>query len=736
MRELALAFRALRLTPATSLAVILSLSFGLGASTAVFSIIDSVVMRMLPVRESERLVVMSKGPATTRQMFSYATWEAVRDLRSDFEGAIAWSDLGQVEFVHDDEVELVDGQFVSGDFFATLGVPASVGRTLTPLDDTPGAGPDGVVAIISHRLWQRRFGSSNDVVGRRVMLERTPVTIVGVAPRTFLGLEIGRAFDVLLPIHAMPLILTGQGPSLDRDMEWLRIMLRLNRAQSVESATARLRAAQNAIRAAAMPRKPYESFLVEPFVLEPAATGLSSLRNQFRPTLLILFAIVLVVLLVACSNIANLMFTRGVGRMRDTSVRLSLGATRWQLMKPLLLESIVLGVCSGCIALLFALWASRWLVAGISNTETPVVLNLSLDWTVLAFTSITLLVTLCLFGAIPALWATRVDPVAVLRDQFAVKAVSRRYFSDFIVVAQVAMSVVLIVAALLFVQTFQRLTQVELGFEAERVLVMTVNAGRANIVANARHLFYQQLVDAVSAVPGVQAAGGSFDTPFEGWTGGVFAKSPGSGHLEPQHIELNVISPGWLTTYGVQLRGGRDIVASDSMQTLPIALVNESFVREHLRNPSPIGTVVQIFADQKGTVLIGSRTVVGIINNTVHRAIRDAAPATVYLPLAQMERIHPLLAFYIGARANASPTLVMSGVRSSLTSIDPNLRVSFRHLTDDVRANLTHERLLATLATFSGGICSSASWRRRVRTSRELCCRASSRVRDQNGVWK
>ena len=201
----------------------------------------------------------------------------------------------------------------------------------------------------------------------------------------------------------------------------------------------------------------------------------------------------------------------------------------------------------------------------------------------------------------------------------------------------------------------------------------------------------------------VQAAGGSLDTPFEGWTGGVFAKSPGSGHLEPQHIELNVISPGWLNTYGVQLRGGRDIVASDSMQTLPIALVNESFVREHLRSPAPIGAVVQIFADQKGTVPIGSRTVVGIVNNTVHRAIRDAAPPTVYLALAQTERIHPLLAFYIGARANASPTLVTSGVRSSLTSIDPNLRVSFRHLTDDVRANLTHERLLATLATFLGG---------------------------------
>ena len=328
VHDIGLAFRSLRSTPVVTAVALLSLALGIGANTAIFSLVDALVLRTLPVPHPEQLVALSNGETPPEHNdFSFAAFDQIRRHAGPFTGGLAFSHCcGQVMLGAGREQWAVDRFFVSGDFFTTLGLTAAAGRVLTPADDVVGGGAGGPKVVISHRLWRERFGGGADAIGTPVVIERVPATIVGVTPADFHGMEIGRGFDVILPEQTEPLILAGT--PFDDTISWLSVMLRLEPGVSVDAAAASLRAAQPQIRAASLPRSFQSEFLKAPFTLTPAGAGTSALRQRFERPLTVLLLVVVLVLLVACANVANVQLARGAARAHELSVRLALGVSR------------------------------------------------------------------------------------------------------------------------------------------------------------------------------------------------------------------------------------------------------------------------------------------------------------------------------------------------------------------------------------------------------------------------
>ena len=729
MQDLRVAVRVLRAAPIVTGIAILSLALGIGANTAIFSLVNSLLLRTLPVPEPERLVIMTTDASAGRRItdaWNYGLWEEIRRRAPQMFGdAIAWSETGTPRRLSlstaGGEPQPVDGAYVSGDFFTTLGVPALLGRTFTSADDVRGGGPDGPVAVISHGMWQRRFGGDANVIGTSIVIERIPFTIIGVTPPEFFGAEVGRTFDVALPLNANQLI-RGKDSDIDRGSVWLHIMVRLKPGQSAEAATSLLRSVQPQIREALVPATlPPEAqdpalrqladqvFLKNPFTLVPASMGTSQLRRRYERPLLATLVIVGLVLLIACGNIANLLLARATARRHELSVRLALGATRWRLVRLLLVEALVLAGVGALAGLVFARWAGPMLVAQLSTSVTRVTLDLSLDWRVLAFTVAVTGATAVLFGIAPAFRARRIAPIDALKEQGrGALGDGRTGLSGSLVVAQVALSMVLIVAAGLLVGTFARLATLPLGFNSDRVLIVNVDVSRAPIDPANRIPFFHQLVAAVAAVPGVARAGGSMATPVGGSSLLGFIDLPGAPPAQPEPgpvpfwnsrmTMLNVITPGWLATYGTAVVAGRDIDERDVQGALPIALVNDAYVHKFLPGRNPIGETIRFLEDTAPP-----KTIVGVVSDAVYVSVRDGVRPTVYTPLAQREAAGPTANVNISVRPTAgSPALLAPRVAAALTGVDRNLTFTFRSLQDRVDASLTQERLVALVTGFFG----------------------------------
>ncbi len=714
MQDLRVAVRVLRAAPIVTGIAILSLALGIGANTAIFSLVNSLLFRTLPVAEPERLAILTTEAARTQvstTAWTYALWEETRRRAPQmFDGAVAWSDERLNLSTAGGEVQAVDGVYVSGDFFSTLGVPALIGRTFTARDDVRGAGPDGHVAVISYAMWQRRFGGDANVIGTSLVVERTPFTIVGVTPPAFFGVEVGRSFDVAVPINAQAVI-RGKDSAIDRGAVWLWIMVRLKPRQSAEAATNLLRSVEAQIRTATnlTPEvMPPRSQLAFPFALVPAALGTSRLRLRYEQPLLVTLGIVGLVLLIACGNIANLLLARAAARRHELSVRLALGATRWRLVRLLLVEALVLAGIGALAGLVFAKWASPLLVSQLSTSVTRVALDLSLDWCVLAFTIAVTFATAVLFGTAPAFTATRVVPIDALKEQGrGATGDARSGLASGLVVAQVALSMVLVVAAGLLVGTFERLSTFPLGFDSNRVLTVRVDATRAPINPSDRIPFYHQLVSVVAAVPGVERASGSLAPPVgDGFNLGILDPT-GARPPEPEPgpvpfwnsrmTLLNQITPGWFATYGTTIRDGRDIDGRDTRGALPVALVNEAYVRKFLPNRNPLGETVTF-------VETPPRTIVGVVRDTVYISVRDGVRPAVYVPLAQPDDGRGSTAnFNISVRSSDGlPAALVPRVAAALTGVDRDLALTFRTLQDRIDGSLTRERLVALLAGFFG----------------------------------
>src|SRR5262245_28424792 len=512
--DVRIAIRQLAAAPIVTAVAVLSLALGIGANTAIFSLVNSLILRSLPVKEPQRLALVTDDAAIGNDSWTYPIWLELRS-RGLFENAFAW-DGQQFDLADGGVKELAEGLWTTAGLFDTLGVTPMLGRGFTDADDARGGGPDGPVAVISYAFWQRRFGGAANAIGQRLTVERVPFTIVGVLPPDFFGPDVGRRIDLAIPVGTEPLIRGAESRLDERASWWLAVMVRLKPDQSIDSGTAALRAAPPAIRKTTLPsgwsqKDLDEAYLKDRFQLVPAAAGASRLRSRYQRPLLTIMIVVAFVLLIACANVANLQLARATARRHEWSVRLALGASRWRLVRLMLSESFVLSIAGAGLGFLIARWASRLLLRQLSTQSDTVFLDLSIDWRVLAFTTVVSVATALLFGGVPAHRAAGVAPMEAIKEQGRGTAETGRLStSSALVVVQVALSLLLVVAAALFLRTFRNLTHLDLGFDPDRVLVVTIDAQRAPIPSAQRIAVFERAREAVAAVPGVQSAALSY----------------------------------------------------------------------------------------------------------------------------------------------------------------------------------------------------------------------------------
>ena len=626
-------------------------------------------------------------------------WEQVRGSAGSFDGAFAVSST-RFNLALRGESEFVDGLWASGTMFEVLGVRAMLGRTFGPEDDRPGGGPDGPVAVISDGFWHRRFGGAADVIGRSITVERVPFTIVGVAPPGFFGVDVGRTFDVAIPIGTVTR-LSGARALQRRSSWWLRIMFRLKPGQTVEGATAMLRARQPAMRAATMPDDWHadeeKNYLREPFLVEPAPNGDSSLRERYSRPLTTIMVVVGLVLLVTCANLANLLLARGSARRHELSLRVALGASRLRIARQLLTESLLLSSAGALLGLLVARLGSRALATQLTSEAETVFLDLALDWRVLGFTAAAAVGTALLFGTAPAVHATRVQPNEALKTQGrGAGAGGSSRLGHALIVLQVALSLVLLVAAGLFLRTFASLARLHLGFDSQPMLVASIEVPEARIEPADREALFRGVIDAALAVPGVSSAALSTVTPVSRrrWNNRIELPDGPPLPVADRLTSFNMVSPGWFRTYGMRLIAGRDFASTDTPGALPVAIVNEAFARRFTGGRSPIGTRVHGPHDV-------TRVIVGYVNDAVYDSLREPVPPTLYMLYSQERQLGASTSLSVRAVAG-SPARLAKPLAAALAPLHADLRITFTPLADRVHTALTQERLVAALSGFFG----------------------------------
>jgi len=712
MQELRLAIRSLRATPIVSLVAALSLALGIGATTAIFSLINGLLLRALPVKEPQRLALIQAfdAGALANDTWTYPIWDQIRHRPDLFASAAAWSNA-RFNLSSSGETDYVDGVWTNGRYFDTFGVPALVGRTFTDADDQRGGGPDGAVAVISYAYWQRRYGGAADVVGEKIAIDRVPFTIIGVTPPEFFGAEVGRAFDVAVPLGCEPL-LRGTETNLDRRSSWwLTMIVKLRPGQPLDAATAALRAVQPQIREATLPTdwRPNEltQYLKEPFTLIEGATGNSFMRRRYERPLWTLMVVVSLVLLVACANIANLLLARATARRHELSVRVALGASRSRLMRELFAESLVLSAGGAAGGLLVAQWGSRLLVRQLSTATNTVFLDLSIDGHILAFTISATVATALLFGTAPAFRAAGAAPIDALKEQGrGAGGDSRGRVASALVVAQVALSVVLVVAAGLFMRSFTSLANVHLGFDRDKVLVVNIGAQRASIAPTARIPVFERVAAAARTLPGVGEAAASVVTPVSNSTWNNRVRVSGAVELPDRQRQslFNYVTPGFFATYGTPLEAGRGFTDRDTKTSAPVAIVNEAFARRFFNGASPLGHTVT--TDGVASRPNPAMEIVGVAADAVYRTLREPPSPTMYVPLSQYDDTRfPLAAVSLSVRApGGSPALLARSVAAAIRDVNPDFAITFRPLADQVNASLTQERMIAMLSGFFGAL--------------------------------
>ena len=710
MSDLRYAIRMLRRSPSFAAVAVLTLALGIGANTAMFSIVNSLLLRPLPVERPDRLVLVLSNAANSNvnvaSPWSNPLWEHIRDRYPDvFHSAFAFSRrVTRFNLAHGGPTDFVDGIFASGAYFQSLGVAPVLGRTFGPDDDRRGGGPDGPVAVISYRFWQRRFGGAPDVVGRTQTIDRVPFTIVGVTPPEFFGTDVGSQSDVIIPIGTEPL-LRGRDSALDRPTtSWLLIMARLKDEQSVAAADQALRAVQQSIREATSPTDaPAEArarYLAAPFGVAPAPSGTSAMRGRYRQPLLTIMAVVALVLLVACANIANLFLARAAARRREFSVHRALGASRWRLARRQLVESLLLSAAGAVLGLAMARFASVLLVRQLSTQANTVFLDTHLDWRVLAFTTVVAVAVALLFGVAPTLRASQTSPVDALREQGRGATGGRGAgVAGSLVAGQVALSLILIVGAGLFIRTFSVLAGLDVGFDRDRVLLVRLDVPRGDGDVSQRTALYDRIAASVRATPGVEHAALSEITPVSGMITDTYIEVDGGPEFtpSPQHVAYeNVITSEWFATYGTRLLAGRDFDHRDGAASPGVAIVNEAFVRKFLAGREPVGRRVRHASARQSRPWI---EVVGVVQDANYLTLRERVPATIYVPLAQKPVSGAFTFVTLSVRsASHEPASLARAVGDAIARVDPAIAITFTTLKQQLDAALVQERIVALLS--------------------------------------
>jgi putative ABC transport system permease protein len=517
-------------------------------------------------------------------------WEQIRERQEAFSGVFAWG-TDSVNLAPGGEVRPARMLWVSGDFFSTLGVPAALGRVFTTTDDQRGCGEAGLV--ISHAFWQSEYGGEANVIGRKLTLAGRQFEIIGVTPANFFGMEVGRSFDLSLPLCAIPLV-RGNNNFLSGTQWWLTVTGRLKPGWSLEQAAAQMQAVSPGLFEAALPANyppaSVKDYLGSKLIAVPAGSGVSQLREKYERSLWLLLAIAGLVLLVACANLANLLLARASARQREFAVRQALGASPGRLVRQLLVESLLLAAIGAALGVVLAQTLSRFLVAFLSTSNDPVFLELTLDWRVLGFAAALAVLTCLLFGLVPAMRATRMEPSAVMKSGGHGMTAGRERFSlrRALVVAQVALSLVLVAGALLFSRSLNKLLTIDTGFRQEGVLTALVRFHELNLPPERYTPFKDELLERVRAIPGVESAAITHEIPLKGFGSGTVWMD-GAEARQGVNTSRSRVGPDYFKTLEIPLLAGREFDARDSAGAPKVAVVNEAFTRRLLNGASPVG---------------------------------------------------------------------------------------------------------------------------------------------------
>jgi predicted permease len=679
LQDLRYAGRMMRRTPAFTAVVVGSLALGIGANTAIFSAIDAVMLRMLPVQEPQRLVMLQwhahdfpetylndlegsgygePGQGITSYSFAYSTYQEIQKENRVFSQTFAFAaNTEPVNIGIEGHAEATIVQGVSGNFFNGLGVDAILGRTLQSQDDGASA-PS--VGVISFEFWQKSLGGSPAAAGKTMVVNGQPVTIVGVAPPDFFGLEPGNNPGIYVPLMQWVAEQEDSRGTLVGDPKnwWAGVVGRLKPTVTEKQAESELQIVYNhtleAVYAGADPNKPV-------LQVTPVKYGLNSLRRQFSSSLVLLMMMVGAVLLIACGNVAALLLTRASARQREIAVRLSLGARRSRLIRQLLTESVILALCGGALGLLVAKWAGNVLLALLSSGRQVIALELHLDTRVLAFTAVVCVVCGLMFGLAPALRATRVDLLSSLKQSSSGSFSGRLTAGKFLVAGQVALCLLLLVSASLLLRTLQTLEEVNLGFDRQNILLFTVRPGLNAYKGDQLDQFYLEMQRRMQRLPGVESVSFADRNPIGQGTSSTSGTIPGyTPGTKGVTIYRHIVGPDYFDTLGIRLRLGRTLGAQDTRSAPQVIVVNQKFVDKYMHGDYAVGHQVN-FGNAKRIFEI-----VGVVDDVKYAGLRQEVPPTVYFPHLQTEFPWRFMTFMVRSREAAVPTLATAVRREAL----------------------------------------------------------------------
>lgn len=667
----------------------LSLALGIGANAAIFGLINAVMLRPLPVREPDRLVQITRvSPDGSPGALSYGLFEYFRDNMSSISGAFAQSGSDQAITVDGDEV-FVTAELVSGAYYTVLGIEAVAGRLLGPADDV--LSPSSPAAVISDRYWERRFDRSPSAIGKPVTIGDRVFTIVGVMPKSFQSARAGYVPDIALPLVPM----TSDVQRTEITNNWLSVLGRLKPGATVEQADAEVQVLWRSFlqsQVAQAREKDRAAILRQRAGAFPASDGINPFRSAYAQSLHILMGIVGLVLMLACVNLSGLLFARAAARQREVSIRLAIGAGRGRLVRQLLTESLLLAAIGGTLGLVLAGWFNEKLMALFVNGRSFTV-SVAPDWRVFAFTGVVSLVACAVAGLAPALHAVRVNLNPTLKEA---RVQGHRWLGNSLVVAQLAISMILVVGATLFLRTLVNLYSVERGFDADGLIVATVRSSRPYDAIRG-FAVQRAVLERLKTLPGVTAASAASVLPVGGglWTRGVHVEGYMFRPDESESVGFNVIAPDYFRTLGTPIMVGREFDDHDTAGSPKVAIVNERFARYFFGDAPALGRRV--------TSVGVTYEIVAVVRDAKYQNLREPIMKTMYISWLQRDGEQPTRYSYLARLGVRDPLRVMPGLERLVGQIDPSLhvRTTFTYATLIDRSIAT-ERMMATLGGFFG----------------------------------
>ena len=699
--------RMLLKNPAFTAVAVLSLALGIGANTAIFQLLNAVRLKTLPVRNAQELAQVGLRASDlqltrgSKGLLRYAPmtnplWEQIRDRQLGFAGMAAWGMAG-FNLAQGGEVRPARGLWVSGDFFNVLGVQPELGRVFNQSDDQRGCTAPGVV--ISHGFWQSEFGGSSDVVGRKVTLSDRQLQVIGVTPPGFFGLEVGKSFDVALPICADAMF-SGANQRLDSGTNWwLMVTGRLKPGWTIAQANSQVSTISAPLFQQTLPSNypaaSVNDYLNSKLEVVDGSSGYSILRDNYERPLWLLLAIAGLVLLITCANLANLLLARASTREREIAVRQAVGASRFRIVRQLLVETILLAAIGTSLGLVLAQALGTFLVASIGTTRDVVFLDVAPDLKVLGFTAGVAVLTCIVFGLTPALRATRVSPGAAMKAAGRGLTAGRERFSlrRGLVVIQVALSLVLVASALLFSRSLNKLLKLDAGFNQENLLIARVGFNRLKIDPANRLAFRAQVLERIKATPGVKDVSEMDSIPLTGGGRGNAVWLEGRTSADKVDASFNRVGADYFKTLDIPLVSGRSFSTTDSRSSTNVAIINQTLA-QMLREPNPVGKrfVVEATPGEGETTY----EIVGMARDAKFEDLRESALPVVYL--ASFQDAYPSSGRQFLIRSNLPPTNLSASINQGLREFNPGLDVNLQVFRSMVEESLLRERLMAKLS--------------------------------------